>query len=140
MPCCDAMRVSSSGLGSAACGSVRPTALDEGLEAGRGGGHEPAGAAIADTQGVRDAARREDALAGTQDVRLVARPQRELALEDVEALVVVVVDVQRRVVAGGAGRLEQGEGTVGLLGGDVDVDAVVQEPDVGHERGPPGPV
>ena len=86
---------------------------------------------------MRDAARREDALAGAQDVALVADPQRELAIEDVETLVVGMVDVQGGVVAGRAGRLEQREGAAGLGGGDVEVDAVAQEPDVGPERGEP---
>jgi hypothetical protein len=70
-------------------------------------------------------------------VLVVPDPQRELALEDVEALVVGVVDVQRGVVAGRAGRLEQRERAAGLGGGDMEVDAVAQEPDVGHERGEP---
>jgi hypothetical protein len=56
----------------------------------------------------------------------------ELAVEDVEALVVVLVDVQRRLVARRAGDLEQREGAPGLGAGDGDAHAVVQEPDVGH--------
>jgi hypothetical protein len=44
-----------------------------------------------------------------------------------------MVDVQRGVVAGRARRLEQREGAVGLEAGDVDVDAVAQEPEVGHD-------
>jgi hypothetical protein len=105
---------------------VRRNSADEGLEAGRGGGDEPPGVAIAHAHRVRDAAQREDAVAGVQDVLLLAHLQRDLALEDGEALVVGVVDVQRRLVVGRAGRLEQRERAAGLGGADVDADAVVQ--------------
>jgi hypothetical protein len=68
---------------------------DEGLEAGRGRGHQPAGVASSTRRvcGTPRGARMPRRRAGRA---VVAHPQRELALEDVEALVVGVVDVQRR--------------------------------------------
>ena len=134
MPCSAATRASSAGSGSAARVGGGDRA-HEGLEARGGRGHEPAAAAVAGADRVRHAARCEQALAGAQDVDGVAHPQGQLALEDVEALVVVVVDVQRRLVARRAGDLEQREGAAGLGAGDGDADAVVQEPEVGHVRG-----
>ena len=140
MPCSAAMRASSTGR------AARPAARccpRRGRSASK-----PAGVEVTSQRASRSPTRR---VCGTpRGARMLSParrtccsspdPQRELALEDVEALVVGVVDVQRGVVAGRAGRLEQREGAVGLRGGDVDVDAVAQEPDVGHERGASGAV
>jgi hypothetical protein len=51
---------------------------------------------------VRDAPRGEEELPGAQRVRLGAKPEGDLALEDEPALALVAVDVQRRLAAGGA--------------------------------------
>jgi hypothetical protein len=49
---------------------------------------------------VRDAARREEEVAGPQRHGLAGQVERDLAAEDIEALVLLVMDVQRRHVAG----------------------------------------
>jgi hypothetical protein len=56
-----------------------------------------------DLKGVRDAARTEDQRAGCAADGLIADPRGDLAFKDVEALVLVAVDVARRaiVLAGG---------------------------------------
>ena len=82
---------------------------DEALEARRGAGDEHAGAVRADLVGVRDAARREEELAGAQRDRVAGHEQRELAAEDVEALVLVAVHVQRRHLAGGHVHVDEAE-------------------------------
>ena len=72
-------------------------------------------------------------VAGAQDVRVVARPQGELAVEDVEALVVEVVDVQRVWSPAGPVDSSRAKAPSVSQAGDVDVDAVAQEPEVGHD-------
>jgi hypothetical protein len=98
-------------LGAGRGGADRP---DERLEARRRRGHERAGAAVAVAQRVRHAPGRDHRVSGAQHVDLVADPQRELALEHVEGLVAVAMDVERRLVAGRADHLDQGEGAAGL--------------------------
>jgi hypothetical protein len=66
------------------------------------GDDEPARAARADADRVGDVRRREEELAGGQRADVVADPQRQLALDDVEALALVAMDVQRRLAAGRA--------------------------------------
>ena len=132
MPCSAAMRASSSGPGSAAGGLGRADGADEGLEAGRGRGHEPA-ASLSPARTVCGTPRGASMLvAGAQDVHRVAHPQRELALEDVEALVVVVVDVQRGWSPAGPETSSRAKAPSVCGAGDGDAHAVVQEPDVGH--------
>jgi len=71
---------------------------------------------------VRHLPRCEDELARMQRPRVVADPQRQLALEEVEALVLVEVDVQRRLAAGRGDGLDERE-AAGVRGGGVDADS-----------------
>ena len=51
-----------------------------------------------DLKGVRDAARTEDQRAGCAADALIADPRGDLAFKDVQALVLVAVDVARRAI------------------------------------------
>ena len=53
----------------------------------------------------------------------------ERALEHVERLVLVVVDMQRRHVARCAHNLDEAEATLRLIAGDVNPREVMQEPE-----------
>src|SRR4051794_20316029 len=66
---------------------------DEALESGRFGHEQEARLLGADDERVRDVARAEHERAGIRRDRPAVDPDRELALEDVEPLVLVVVDV-----------------------------------------------
>ena len=77
--------------------------LDEVLEPAGRQHPQHAGAVGADVEAVRDVARAERVLAGPELDDLVADRERDRALEDVEALVLVVVDVQRVPARAGVG-------------------------------------
>jgi hypothetical protein len=72
---------------------------DERLEARGRAEHEDAGGRVADAAGVRHAARREEELAGAERDLAARQIEGDLAVEDQEALVLGVVDVERRHVA-----------------------------------------
>jgi len=67
-----------------------------------------------------DAARAEQEVAGARRDRLLPDGERELALEDPEALVLGVVDVQRDLDALGSEDLDERQVPVGLLARDLD--------------------
>ena len=98
-----AVSVAGSTASSAATSATKRSKPDGALETSM---RAPSGA---DLVGVRDAARREEELAGAQRDRLAGHVQRELAAEDVEALVLVAVDVQRRHLAGGHVHVDEAE-------------------------------
>ena len=75
---------------------------------------------------VGHAARREDHPSGPDAVLLVPHPEDVLALEHVEELVLVLVDVEGRVDEG-RHLLEQGERATGRLGRDAEQDRHVAE-------------
>src|SRR5829696_3831777 len=80
--------------------------------------HEPARRSLADAVGVRDAAAREEEVARRErdlDARLV---QRDLAVNYVEALVLVAVDVKRRHLAGRLADLDEAIGEDPRAGGE----------------------
>ena len=64
---------------------------------------------------MRDVPRPEDERAGRRDDDLAADPERQLALEDVEPLVLAVVDVQRRAAAARRQVLDHGDPAAGRL-------------------------
>ena len=68
-----------------------------------------------DTEGVRLAGRQVRPLARPQHPLSGGAVQRDLALEDEEALSIALVDVRRRHVAGGREGLDQRVRTVGVL-------------------------
>jgi hypothetical protein len=72
----------------------------EALEAGRARRHDAAHPVLTGAVGMRDAARGEREVAGLQPDLAVREGQRQVALEDVEPLVVVVMDMERRHVPG----------------------------------------
>jgi hypothetical protein len=59
-----------------------------------------------DPEGVRDAVRQGDVIAGADREGLLAAAHRQLAGDQVEAVVQIAVDVQRSAAAGGDGRLD----------------------------------
>ena len=73
--------------------------------------------------------------AGGQLDGLVADEDRHAALEDVEALVLGVVDVQRGLEPGGRGDLEQGVLAAGVGGGGLDLGQHAEEPALLAEGG-----
>ena len=84
-----------------------------------------AGALRPDLVSVRHAARGEEELAGAQGHGLAGQVQRELATEDVEALVLVAVHVQRGHLAGGHVHVDEAERAAGgehAGGGAEEVD------------------
>ena len=88
------------------------------------------GPAVADdAEGVRDPARQERERARAAAVALAAADDVELALEDVEGLVLVVVDVQRRPVADRGRGLDQAQVAGRRRGGRLDRHRGVGEPD-----------
>jgi len=102
----------------------RGTEGDEELLDPRGGDRrEDARALRADDVGVRDVARAEEEVARSDVDPLVADEERDLALEDVERLVLVMVDVQRRSTAARVVDLDLCERIVGFGAGDLDGDA-----------------
>ena len=85
----------------------------------------------ADDVRVRDPARRKRVVVGAEVDPLAADENRDLAVENVERLVVVVVDVHR---SRGTARVvgdELGEATAGLVGAGLDGQAAGLPPDVG---------
>jgi hypothetical protein len=64
------------------------------LEAGRRDQHERSGAAVEDLVAVGHLARPEDELTRSGGEDLIAQPEADLPVEDVERLVLLVVDVQ----------------------------------------------
>ena len=93
---------------------------------------EEACALRADDVGVRDVARGEEEVARGDVDPLVADEERELALEDVERFVLVVVDVQRGSAAARVVDLDLREGVAGLGARDLDGDSAGLPPDVGE--------
>ena len=81
------------GGGISATGAGVPSVADEALEPGRLRDQQEARLVGADDERVRHVARAEHEGACRSDDRLARDPDRELALEDVEPLVLVVVDV-----------------------------------------------
>jgi hypothetical protein len=77
---------------------------------------------------VRHAARREEGLSRAERDAPVRLVERDLALEDVERLVSVVVDVQRRHVAAAAFGLDEVEAAARDGAVDVHSRQVVDEP------------
>ena len=67
-------------------------------------------------------------LAGRQLHGLVADQDRDGALEDVEALVVAVVHVERDLMARGRGDLDEGIPAAGVGGGRLDLGEHAEEP------------
>src|SRR5206468_1670554 len=82
--------------------------------------------------GVRDVAGGEEEVARGDVDPLVADEERELALEDVESLVLVVVNVQRGPAAARVVDLDLREGVAGLGAGDLDGDPAGLPPDIGE--------
>jgi hypothetical protein len=79
---------------------------------------------------VRDVARTEHEGPGTRDDRLAGDPDRELALEDVEPLVLVVVNVERRAAAARRGLLGDHHATAGAGAVGLDRRQPPEEPEV----------
>src|SRR5438128_4877873 len=105
--------------------------LDEELfEPGRAEGHEHAGPLGADEVGVRNAGGDEGEVARRRIDPLSVREDGDLAFEDVEGLVLLVVDVKRR---GGAARivhLDLREAATGLCAARLDGDSAGLPPDL----------
>ena len=102
-----AVRVAGSTASSPATSATKRSNPDGALET------STRGAVRADLVGVRDATRGEEELAGAQGDRVAGHVQRELAAEDVEALVLVAVHVQRRHLAGGHVHVDEAERVAG---------------------------
>jgi hypothetical protein len=81
---------------------------------------------------VSDAARAEEVVAGFEVDPLVAHEDGDLALEDVERLVLVVVQVQGRPAAAWVVGLDLRERVAGLGTTCFDGDATALPPDVGE--------
>ena len=77
---------------------------------------------------MRDVARPVDERAGGRRDCFAADPERQLALRDVEPLVLVVVDVQRRSQALGPEMLDYGHAAVGCRARGLDRDEKAEEP------------
>src|SRR5258706_2896680 len=75
-----------------------------------------------------DAARQEREISGPGGEVLVAALDADLAVEEVEPLVVEAVDVQRRAEADRCGPFDEGERPAGLCAAGLDVHPGVQEP------------
>ena len=90
----------------------------------------------ADDERVRDVARAEHERPGPRDDRLARDPDRELALEDVEPLVLVVVDVQRRAAAARRDLLGHHHATAGAGAVGLDRRQPPEEPEVLSLAGP----
>jgi len=60
----------------------------------------------------------------------IAAAEDHLALQDIEGLVLVVVDVQRRPRLRGDDDLAEREAAAGVLGGGLDGDPVRREPEM----------
>jgi len=106
--------------------SERP---DEVFEAGGCGHHQHARLARSRVlDGVRHAARRVREVARAQNAHLIAEPDRQLALDHVEALVEITMYVQRRGEALRTAHLGKRVGAAALLAGDQDVDQLIEEP------------
>src|SRR5438552_10649606 len=78
---------------------------------------------------MHDAARDEDKRSFFALDRLVAQHERGFALEDVEELVLVVVDVRRRARARCTDLLDEAEGATRLLTCRLERHEVTQHPD-----------
>ena len=105
----------------------------EPLEAGGRAGDEAASAGLAHAIRVRDPEAGEEELACRQRHLGARLEQRHVAVEQVEALVVGVVDVQRRHRAGGhVEDLHEAEVAGGGVAVRVDAGAAVEELDVGR--------
>jgi hypothetical protein len=102
--------------------------VDELVEAAGGEDPDHAGAGGADGEAVRDVAGPVGVLAGAELDGLVADLDRDGPIEDVEALVVAVVDVERGLEAGGSGDLEERVHAVGVGGGGLDFGEHAEEP------------
>ena len=89
---------------------------------------------------MRDVAGGEEEVARGDVDPLVADEGRELALEDVEGLVLVVVDVQGGSAAARVVDFDLREGVVGLGAGDLDGDSAGLPPDVGEALARSDPV
>ena len=87
---------------------------------------------------MRDVARGEEEVARGDVDPLVADEERELALEDVERFVLVVVDVQRRAAAAGHKLLGHHHATAGLGAVGLDGREAPEEPEVLSLAGPVG--
>jgi hypothetical protein len=68
-------------------------------------------------------------------VDLVAEQNLEAAVEDVEGLVLVLVDVRRRAAARAGFDLEQRQGPAGRLGGGLEGHGVSDDPEPFAGRG-----
>src|SRR5439155_21835634 len=79
---------------------------------------------------IRHLVRAENEGAGRSDDRLAGDPDRELAVEDVEPLVLVVVDVQRRAGAARRGLLGQHHPAAGRRAIGLDRRQATEEPEV----------
>jgi hypothetical protein len=77
---------------------------------------------------VRHAGRSERRLPAADPQLLPADPQPELAVEDVEELVLRGVHVERRRVALGSERLDHGKAVAPVVAGDEDADGSAEEP------------
>jgi len=91
-----------------------------------------------DDERVRNGARAEHERAGARRDRRALDPDRELAIEDVEPLVLVVVDVQRRAAAAGHKLLGHHHATAGLGAVGLDGREAPEEPEVLSLAGPVG--
>src|SRR6266566_2155506 len=105
---------------------------EELLDPRRADRREDACALRVDDVGVRDVAWGEEEVARGDVDPLVADEESELALEDVERLVLVVVDVQRGPAAARVVDLDLREGVAGLGAGDLDGDSAGLPPDIGE--------
>src|SRR5947209_16243075 len=95
------------------------------------GGDEHARALRADDVGVSDLAGAEEEVACREVDALVADLDCDLALEDVERLVLVVMEVEGRPAAARVIGLDLRERVAGLGAVDLDGDAAALPPDVG---------
>src|SRR6185436_8398795 len=101
----------------------------EAVETRRGAEDEQPRLRRLDAVRVWDAARRAERFARGERDLPAREEQRDLAVEDVEDLVLLVVDMQRRHVALRDVGFEQRVAPFRLLARDVDVDEPVDEPE-----------
>ena len=120
------------------CGRWGGERADEALESGRFRHQQEARLLGTDDERVRNVARAEHERAGARRDRRALDPDRELAIEDVEPLVLVVVDVQRRAATAGHELLGDHHATAGLGAVGLDGREAPEEPEVLSLAGPVG--
>ena len=111
-------------------GSGGPERADEALEAGRLRDQQEASLVGADDERVRHVAWAEHEGTCRRDERLARDPDGELALKDVEPLVLLMVDVQRRAGAARRGLLGQHHAAAGSRAIGLDRRQAAEEPEV----------